>query len=155
MMMMMMTITPFSILLHFDFDSRILLFSQTNTSTIRPSTALFLNTAKHAVAVENANTIYNTNYLQRLLNPVDGQQIHKHKYTTNHSRAAQIHNRWLPQLGIFVLQIYKYESLSDVGEIWVWFASKILTPRRMHWNAFLVAQIIAKCHSFLNMYGML
>ena len=25
-----------------------------------------------------------------------------------------------------------YESLSDVGEIRVWFASKILTPCRMH-----------------------
>ena len=48
-----------------------------------------------------------------------------------------------------------YESFSDVGEIRVWFASKILTPCRMHWNAFLIAQIIAKCHSFPNMYGML
>ena len=27
---------------------------------------------------------------------------------------------------------YRYESLSDVGEIRVWFASKILTPCRMH-----------------------
>ena len=52
-------------------------------------------------------------------------------------------------------QFQGYESLSDVGEIWVWFASKILTPCRMHWNAFLIAQIIAKCHSFPNMYGML
>ena len=48
-----------------------------------------------------------------------------------------------------------YESFSDVGEIRVWFASKILSPCRMHWNAFLIAQIIAKCHSFPNMYGML
>ena len=48
-----------------------------------------------------------------------------------------------------------YESFSDVGDIRVWFASKILTPCRMHWNAFLIAQIIAKCHSFPNMYGML
>ena len=48
-----------------------------------------------------------------------------------------------------------YESLSDVGEIRVWFASKILTPCRMHWNAFLIAQIKAKCHSFPNMCGML
>ena len=48
-----------------------------------------------------------------------------------------------------------YESLSDVGEGRVWFASKNLTPCRMHWNAFLIAQIIAKCHSFPNMYGML
>ena len=44
---------------------------------------------------------------------------------------------------------------SDVGESWVWFASKNLTPCRMHWNAFLIAQIIAKCHSFPNMYDML
>ena len=48
-----------------------------------------------------------------------------------------------------------YESLSDVGESRVWFASKNLTPCRMHWNAFLIAQIIAKCHSFPNMYDML
>ena len=48
-----------------------------------------------------------------------------------------------------------YESLSDVGEIRVYFASKILTPCRMHWNAFLIAQIKAKCHSFPNMCGML
>ena len=44
-----------------------------------------------------------------------------------------------------------YESFSDVGEIRVYFASKILTPCGMHWNAFLIAQIIAKCHSFPNM----
>ena len=49
----------------------------------------------------------------------------------------------------------KYESLSDVGERRVWFASKKLTPCRMHWNAFLIAQIIAKCHSFPNKYDML
>ena len=29
-----------------------------------------------------------------------------------------------------------YDSLSDVGESRVWFASKNLTPCRMHWNAF-------------------
>ena len=45
--------------------------------------------------------------------------------------------------------------VADVGEIRVWFASKILTPCRMHWNAFLIAQIKAKCHSFPNMCGML
>ena len=49
----------------------------------------------------------------------------------------------------------QYDSFSDVGESWVWFASKNLTPCRMHWNAFLIAQIIAKCHSFPNMYDML
>ena len=48
-------------------------------------------------------------------------------------------------------EILAYESFSDVGEIRVYFASKILTPCRMHWNAFLIAQIIAKCHSFPNM----
>ena len=51
--------------------------------------------------------------------------------------------------------LFWYEFFSDVGEIRVWFASKILTPCRLHWNAFLIAQIIAKCHSFPNMYGML
>ena len=45
----------------------------------------------------------------------------------------------------------KYESFSDVGESRVWFASKNLIPCRMHWNAFLLAQIIAKCHSFPNL----
>ena len=44
-----------------------------------------------------------------------------------------------------------YESFSDVGESRVWFASKNLTPCRMHWNAFLIVQIIAKCHRFPNM----
>ena len=48
-----------------------------------------------------------------------------------------------------------YESFSDVGESRVWFASKNLTPCRMHWNDFLIAQIIAKCHSFPNLYDML
>ena len=47
--------------------------------------------------------------------------------------------------------IFVYDSFSDVGEIRVYFASKILTPCRIHWNAFLIAQIIAKCHSFPNM----
>ena len=54
-----------------------------------------------------------------------------------------------------LMALSRYESFSDVGEIRVWFASKILTPCRTHWNAFLIAQIIAKCHSFPNMYGML
>ena len=85
--------------------------SISRTGLNRPSTALFLNTVKHAVAVENTNTIYNTNQMQILLNPVDGQQKHKHKYTTNHSRAAQILSMWLPQLGIFVLQIYKLPKI--------------------------------------------
>ena len=49
----------------------------------------------------------------------------------------------------------QYESLSDVGVSRVWFASKNLTPCRMHLNDFLIAQIIAKCHSFPNMYDML
>ena len=48
-------------------------------------------------------------------------------------------------------RIDTYDSFSDVGESWVCFASKTLTPCRMHWNAFLIAQIIAKCHSFPNM----
>ena len=48
-----------------------------------------------------------------------------------------------------------YDSFSDVGESRVWFASKNLTPCRMHWNDFLIAQIIAKCHSFPNLYDML
>ena len=42
------------------------------------------------------------------------------------------------------LNISMYESLSDVWESRVWFASKNLTPCRMHRNAFLIAQIIAK-----------
>ena len=48
-----------------------------------------------------------------------------------------------------------YDSFSDVGESQVWCASKNMTPCRMHWNAFLTAQFIAKCHGFPNMYDML
>ena len=48
-----------------------------------------------------------------------------------------------------------YEKVSDVPECRVWFASKNLTPYRMHLNDFLRGQIIAKCHSFPNMYDML
>ena len=48
-----------------------------------------------------------------------------------------------------------YDSFSDVGESRVWFPSKNLTPCRLHSNAFLIAQIIGKCHSFPNMYDML
>ena len=51
--------------------------------------------------------------------------------------------------------ISSYESFSDAGESRVWFASKNLTPCMMHLNDFLIAQIIAKCHSFPNMYDML
>ena len=58
-------------------------------------------------------------------------------------------------LSLYIIWYIIYDSFSDVGESRVWFASKILTPCRMHWNAFLIAQIIAKCHSFPNMYGML
>ena len=53
------------------------------------------------------------------------------------------------------MEVPKYDSFSDVGESRVWFASKNLTPCRMHWNDFLIAQIIAKCHSFPNLYDML
>ena len=62
---------------------------------------------------------------------------------------------WMLSSNTLVRRWEGYDSLSDVGEIRVWFASKILTPCRMHWNAFMIAQIIAKCHSFPNMYGML
>ena len=59
---------------------------------------------------------------------------------------CQLRTKWIHQ---------QYDSFSDVGESRVWFAGKNLTPCRMHWNAFLIAQIIAKCHSFPNMCGML
>ena len=49
---------------------------------------------------------------------------------------------------IYALFSGTYDSLSDVPESRVCFASKNLTPCRMHWNAFLIAQIIAKCHRF-------
>ena len=48
-----------------------------------------------------------------------------------------------------------YDSLSDVPESRVWFASKKLTPCRMHWNDFLICKIVAECQSFPNMYDML
>ena len=58
----------------------------------------------------------------------------------------------LRALGCFGdMDIYEYDSLSDVGKCRVWFASKNLTPCRMYLNAFLIAQIIVKCHSFPNM----
>ena len=53
------------------------------------------------------------------------------------------------------LCILVYDSLSDVGESRVCFASKNLTPCRMHWNDFPIAQIKAECHTFPNMYDML
>merc|ERR1711873_134872 len=59
------------------------------------------------------------------------------------------------RLHIYSILYSTYESFSDVGEIRVYFASKILTPCRMHLNDFLISQIIARCHSFPNMYGML
>ena len=37
-----------------------------------------------------------------------------------------------PLIGKFAVQCAAYESFSDVGEIRVYFASKILTPCRMH-----------------------
>ena len=41
--------------------------------------------------------------------------------------------QWVLRLkGIKVKDKVRYESFSDVGEIRVWFASKILTPCRMH-----------------------
>ena len=49
----------------------------------------------------------------------------------------------------------RYEKVSDVTESRVWFASKNLTPCRMHYNGLLIGQIIAKCHSFPNVYDML
>ena len=58
---------------------------------------------------------------------------------------------WFVFSFLYKIKCFAYESFSDVGEIRVYFASKILTPCRMHWNAFLIAQIIAKCHSFPNM----
>ena len=57
---------------------------------------------------------------------------------------------WLEHDGIGL-----YDSFSDVPESRVWFASKNLTPCRMHWKDFLIGQIIAECHSFPNMYDML
>ena len=49
----------------------------------------------------------------------------------------------------------RYEKVSDVVESRVWFASKNLMPPRMQSNGLLIGQIIAKCHSFPNMYDML
>ena len=56
---------------------------------------------------------------------------------------------------INIICVTLYNSLSDVPESRVWFASKNLTPWRMHWNAFLIGLIIAECHSFPYMYDML
>ena len=48
-----------------------------------------------------------------------------------------------------------HEKVPDVPESGLWFASKNLTPCIMHLNGFVIGQIIAKCHSFPNMYDML
>ena len=48
-----------------------------------------------------------------------------------------------------------YEKVLDVVESRVRFASKNLTPRRMHLNDFLIAKINRWCISFPNMYNML
>ena len=45
---------------------------------------------------------------------------------------------------------YIYDSLSDVPESRVCFASKNLTPCNMLWNDFLIGQFIAECHSFFK-----
>ena len=84
---------------------------------------------------------------------------------TGCSRATQISDMWkqgastmglpLPSLVFSLFSHRRYDSLSDVPESRVCFASENLTPCRMHWNDFLIAQIIAKCHSFPNMYDIL
>ena len=65
------------------------------------------------------------------------------------------HAIWMICTATYLMLHRIHDSFSDVGESRVRFASKNLTPCRMHWNAFLIAQIIAKCYSFPNMYGML
>ena len=85
--------------------------------------------------------------------------VHLIKNTPNSYATCQMgHLFRLPLLPIsnfgqnFTLWKSVYDSLSDVPESRV---EKNLTPCRMHWNAFLIGQIIAKCHSFPNMYDML
>ena len=48
-----------------------------------------------------------------------------------------------------------YDKVSEVVESWVQFASKTLTPRRMHLNGFQIDRMIAECHCFPNMHDML
>ena len=95
-----------------------------------------------------------------------GVFAHFQIYRTAVTISAMPHSRQAPQnenesdrkcfYQAFPIRISKiYDSFSDVEESRVCFASKNLTPCRMHWNAFLIAQIIAKCHSFPSMYGML
>ena len=60
-------------------------------------------------------------------------------------------------LGGFVIITFwsLYDKVSGVVESLMQFASKTLTPRKMHLNGFQTAQMIAECHSFPNMYDML
>ena len=66
-----------------------------------------------------------------------------------------------PIVSMFSLIIIKhvyldvYDKVSDIVESWVWFTNKTLTPRRMHYNGFLIAEIDRWCINFPNMYDML
>ena len=58
------------------------------------------------------------------------------------SRDKQNTHNWgdrPPSPSTCILYVW-YDSFSDVGESRVWFASKNLTPCRMHWNAFLISR---------------
>ena len=93
-----------------------------------------------------------------LVERVGGQVfIFDHRWTLREPSRLQVFTFATSTLnyGVYWCSYVIYESFSDVGESRVWFASKNLTPCRMHWNAFLIAQMIAKCHTFPNMYGML
>ena len=62
---------------------------------------------------------------------------------------------WTLSGGMKGFDEFIYDSLSDVPESRVCIASKNLTPFRVHWNDFLIGQIIAECHSFPKKYDML
>ena len=60
----------------------------------------------------------------------------KSGYLDKEEFLALVARKWehLEEVSNFKLKkiYFSYESFSDVGEIRVWFASKILTPCRMH-----------------------
>ena len=62
--------------------------------------------------------------------PLTGHQAGE----THHQRKRLDHScwNWTKKVTTVFWSSGVYESLSDVGEIRVWFASKILTPCRMH-----------------------
>ena len=117
-----------------------LVISSATTNDSCSLKAMLLN----EIAVEDWNFTYNMCAEYLTLHP-------QSRLNVSQAEAPVCFNSARSVPAILVVHHTVYDSFSDVGESRSWFASKNLTPCRMHWNAFLIAQIIAKCHSFPNM----